>query len=334
MKQVLVALALAVSVAACGDTNLLTGGGTAPSTFTAPTQANGAGRIQARSVDPNASCPDGHAPTGLAASSNRDAVVAYIQWNEVLGVTDYSWEVERYLPTNVYQLVRSSSTELLNVDVPTGQGHFRVHVRTRVCDSQFSPWSEWVRFTVGEDSNAPDPIVIVVPPPMVEVPVVAIPPVVTPPVVTPPVVIPPVIIPPVVVPPVVVPPVVVPPVVTPPEQTPVPPVVVPCPNGDHNNDGHCDSGNPPENPGGDNGNGNPPNGGGGNGGGVPPGGSDNGSNCSIHTSGKPATPPGGGNGGGAGNPPDADHNDDGHNDCGVGATSHTQNIVWAEIGKR
>ena len=44
----------------------------------------------------------------------------------------------------------------------------------------------------------------------------------------------------------------------------VPPVIEPpvvCENGDHNNDGHCDSGNPPENPGNGNGGGNPGNGG-------------------------------------------------------------------------
>ncbi len=299
MKRLVMAVVVALSVVGCGDTNVL-GGGTVPSLL--PTKGDlstGGNTVRSgkMSVDPNASCPDGHGPTGLQASSNRDAVVAYISWDAVLGVQDYSYEVERYLPTNVYQLVHASSIDLTHEDVRTGQGHFRVRVRTRVCDSQFSPWSEWVRFTVGEDSNAPDPIVVVVPP-------VEVPPVVVPPVVTPPVVIPPVVIPPVVVPPVVVPPVVIPPV--------VPPVVVPPVddgNNGHGNDGdHVDDSNP---------------GNGGNGGNTPPAGGGNGNSCSIHTSGKPVTPPPSGNGNGGGNTPsvpDGDHNSDLHPDCGVGNT--------------
>ena len=60
-------------------------------------------------------------------------------------------------------------------------------------------------------------------------------------------------------------PVIVPPVIIIPPVDPPPPVV--CENGDHNNDGHCDSGdngNPPENPGDGNGGGNGNGGGGGN----------------------------------------------------------------------
>jgi len=102
-----------------------------------------------------------------------------------------------------------------------------------------------------------------------------------------------------------------------------PPVIIPPPppgdhgghcDGDHNDDGHndCgDNGNPPDNPGGGNDNPGPPN-----------------------------DPPGGGNPGGGGPPPcillptghgdhpapGGDHNDDGHNDCGVGNQNQSFSI--------
>jgi hypothetical protein len=236
------------------------------------------------------SCPDGDVIGGLRSNVLPGGSVL-LTWTEPGSIHEFVVELDRYDVTNVFLPVPVSSVKgpLLKLHLES-EGRYRFRVREQNDCGGLGPWSAYEFFSTEINDQVYDPIVV-----------------------TPPVVVPPVIVPPVVVPPVV-----------------IPPVIDSCPNGDHNNDGHCDSGNPPENPGGgngnDNGNGNPPvdPGNGGGSGNPNPSGGDNGNSCTIHTQGKPVTPPGqsdGGNGNGGGNaggPPDADHNDDGHNDCGVG----------------
>ncbi len=303
MKRFFLALCVAAAAAACGETSPMSMAGTAPSAVVPPSAGMSGGKVR-KSSETACLGTTYVGPIRLPISVHE--TTATLSW---LGADDgvgydasrgYGLEFERYDVTNVWLFAKRDVVTSPEVqEFLTTEGRYRVRVRGLFCDNQNGPWTEWVVFSTddSETHQPPNPVVVIVPP--------VVPPVDPPVVISPPVgclACPPPVVPPVVVPPV------------DPPSPPAPPVV--CPNGDHNNDGHCDSGNPPT----DSGNGNGNGGGNGGGNGNPPPGTGNGSDCSMHTSAKPVTPPGQGNGGGNGNgnPPDADHNNDGHNDCGVG----------------
>jgi hypothetical protein len=229
MKRYLIVLGFALSLTACGSASPL--GSIAPSAVPGNPQAaaTSSGKLGTSYVQGPNSCPDSDFPKVLKALVGSGQSVR-LQWSDVGSIHVYLVESEYYPASNVYQLELSTATEDNFVKfLPTG-GRHRFRVRTQNDCGALGPWSDYEYYSTDFDNDTPPAI----PPPSIIIPPgETVPPVVDPP----------------------------------PPVPPVPPVV--CEFGDHNNDGHCDSGdngNPPDNPGngGDNGNG------GGNGGGTPP----------------------------------------------------------------
>lgn len=155
---------LAAFTAACGTASTATGLGSGPSPLAAEPNT---GVFRAYSVDPKASCPDGHYPEGFKVSLNADGGATFM-WNEVLGVTDYQIEAYHYGADNEFKLALSVSEDKLNRDyLFRTSGRYRARIRTRSCDTHYGPWSEWLVFSTDghDDRGRIDPVVVPIPAP-------------------------------------------------------------------------------------------------------------------------------------------------------------------------
>jgi hypothetical protein len=141
---------------------------------------------------------------------------ALIQWDEVASIREYVVRIARY-QTGATEV--TDSVKRAVVQVKLSDSTYIVYVRTQNDCGGFGPEGEGVVFSI-DGPNVP-----------VTVPVIIVPPIDPPPP-------PPCLV-----------------ACEPPPPPPVDPPVV-CENGDHNNDGHCDSGNPPDGNGDGNGGGN------------------------------------------------------------------------------